>query len=204
MINLPFYKVLNLKIPTHIKYWLLHQNLLPKGFTQLEYIETRGYAYITTNIKGSAKWKLKAQATVSVSNSSRILVTRGTSAGHWFGCYSGKWSLGTGSNSTIDQMNLAEIEVDFQSTKAEAKVNNETIIRNTTSSGEANVYKLFDYPNGTQHFYFVGKLYYCKCYQSNKLVANFIPCKNKENIVGLYDTISNTFYQSEGESPFYE
>jgi len=50
----------------------------------------------------------------------------------------------------------------------------------------------------TSHTYYNGKsafanCYYFKIWKNNVLVFNGIPCKNSSNVVGMYDTVSNTF-----------
>ena len=42
------------------------------------------------------------------------------------------------------------------------------------------------------------KVYSFKLYDNNRMVRNFIPCKNPDNIVGLYDTIEGKFYNGAG------
>ena len=37
------------------------------------------------------------------------------------------------------------------------------------------------------------KVYGCKDYDGDKLVANYIPCENAEGVEGMYDTISKKF-----------
>ena len=48
------------------------------------------------------------------------------------------------------------------------------------------------------------KLYSCKIYNSyNILVRNFIPCYRKsDNVIGLYDTYTQTFYVNNGTGTF--
>ena len=40
-------------------------------------------------------------------------------------------------------------------------------------------------------------------YESNILVRNFVPCYRKsDNIIGMYDTITRTFYTNKGTDTF--
>ena len=44
---------------------------------------------------------------------------------------------------------------------------------------------------------FHGRLYYMKIYDANgNMLRNYIPCKNSSNVVGLYDTVTQTFLSS--------
>lgn len=46
------------------------------------------------------------------------------------------------------------------------------------------------------------KLFYCKIYDDGLLVRDLIPCKNPNDVVGMYDLVNKTFYQNEGNTPF--
>jgi hypothetical protein len=46
------------------------------------------------------------------------------------------------------------------------------------------------------------KLYSCKMWYSNALVRDFIPCKNNNNEIGLYDLVSQTFFGNDGTGDF--
>lgn len=47
------------------------------------------------------------------------------------------------------------------------------------------------------------KLYYCKWYDGNTLIRDFIPCYRKsDNEVGLYDIVGNQFYTNSGSGEF--
>lgn len=47
------------------------------------------------------------------------------------------------------------------------------------------------------------RVYFCKIYDNNTLVRNFIPCyRNSDNEVGLYDTVNNVFYTNQGTGTF--
>lgn len=48
-----------------------------------------------------------------------------------------------------------------------------------------------------------GRYYYVKIYdKNNKLIRYFVPCKNSNNVVGMYDTVNNIFYKSAGTEEF--
>ena len=47
------------------------------------------------------------------------------------------------------------------------------------------------------------KLYYFKIYVEDVLVRDFIPCyRNSDNVVGMYDLVSNTFFVNQGTGTF--
>jgi len=55
---------------------------------------------------------------------------------------------------------------------------------------------------GTLQNYASMNLYSCEIYDNNVLVRNFIPCKNPEGVVGLYDSVNSQFYQNAGSGSF--
>lgn len=57
---------------------------------------------------------------------------------------------------------------------------------------------LFTYNGNTSvtPYLFVGKLYYMKIYENGTMIREYIPCKNSDNVVGLYDKVNDTFNTS--------
>lgn len=46
------------------------------------------------------------------------------------------------------------------------------------------------------------KLYYCKIYDNNTLIRDFIPVLNAENVACLYDKVSKTYFYNQGTGSF--
>lgn len=46
------------------------------------------------------------------------------------------------------------------------------------------------------------KIYYCKIWDNDTLVRNFIPCINDNNVIGMYDTVNSVFYSPSGTGSF--
>jgi hypothetical protein len=46
------------------------------------------------------------------------------------------------------------------------------------------------------------KLYYFKLFVEGVLVRDLIPCKDNNNVVGMYDVVNNTFYTSPNGAAF--
>jgi len=44
--------------------------------------------------------------------------------------------------------------------------------------------------------------YYCKIWDGDTLVRDFVPCKNPSSIVGMYDFVSKTFFTNSGSGNF--
>lgn len=46
---------------------------------------------------------------------------------------------------------------------------------------------------------FFGKIYYCKIYENNVLMGNFVPCIRKEDFtIGFYNLVTEKFYPGKG------
>jgi hypothetical protein len=45
-------------------------------------------------------------------------------------------------------------------------------------------------------------IYSFRMWDNNVLVRNFIPAKNSSNVVGMYDTVSKTFFTNAGSGSF--
>lgn len=49
----------------------------------------------------------------------------------------------------------------------------------------------------------IAKLYYCKIWEDDVLVRDYVPCYRKtDNVVGLYDLVNNVFYTNAGTGVF--
>ena len=46
------------------------------------------------------------------------------------------------------------------------------------------------------------KLYGCSIYDNDIMIRNFVPCKNPNGVVGLYDSVNSQFYQNAGSGTF--
>ena len=45
-------------------------------------------------------------------------------------------------------------------------------------------------------------MYYCKAWESDTLIRNFVPCKNASGVIGLYDMVGRQFYANAGTGAF--
>jgi len=198
------------KIGTYQDYISKYKDMIkvPSGYTQVEYIQSSGTQYIDTGHKATNKTQVEAK-----------LYTTETGNKNWFGGSASlpsyfifdsfssnqieyrydnmnNWSTLTIQNNVvnrdfivkfgngildIDNVNYAQLSTDtFQDT-----LNLCLFVRNGGSS------------------YISGRIYYFKIYEDNTLVRDFIPCKrNNDNAVGLYDLVSNTFYENSGTGSF--
>ena len=55
---------------------------------------------------------------------------------------------------------------------------------------------------GAFEFHGSARIYSCKIYDNDFLVRNFVPCKNAQDEIGLYDLVTETFYANKGTGVF--
>ncbi len=192
---------------------------LPAGYTELEYIEGTGTQYITTDVIANQNTSAEIKfVPTSVYKSNGVFGARTSKTSNAFNI----WEPGTEgiiianiSNKGTIVSNVTPVlnetyVVYLSSTRF--SVNDYTI----TISGTEN----FSTPGGLQLFniyggdcstttsseganrIFSGKVYYFKVWQGDSLALNLIPAKNASGVVGMYDTVSGTFFTNAGTGTF--
>lgn len=73
------------------------------------------------------------------------------------------------------------------------KINDLTITAASGNKTNTNVFSV-----GESNTAIVGHIYYLQIWEGEALVRNFLPCINDQNVVGFYETVTGTFYQSAG------
>lgn len=178
-------------------------------YTFLKYIETTGTQYIETGLSGAARWVGAGQGTSNSNGSKCILSALTSSANVYIASRFGSanagryWTIyGNVQYTQTPTLNYAEYDIDFQADLFEGTINGETVSRSnnltftTWTIGTA-------FGTGTTQYPFIGYIYRQQAYQNNVLVGDFIPAiRNSDNVVGMYDTVSGTFYTNAGTGVF--
>lgn len=170
---------------------------LPDGYTEVQYIQNSGTAYIQTSISGDgSSWEITAECSSASQN--EILICRATSSGNWYGIlYNSGDSIWA--STTVSLSTRAHVIANFISKAVNGEVNGESFTRTGTSTS-TNAFQIFGY-NGT--YSFIGKVIGdVICKQSNNKVFHGVPCISPNNEVGLYDLVSGTFLGSSNTSTF--
>lgn len=71
-----------------------------------------------------------------------------------------------------------------------------------THSFGTSLFCSFSDANNTPYKFVSARLYYFKLFVSGTLVRDLIPCKNNNNVVGMYDVANNVFYTSPNGAAF--
>lgn len=217
MINKYFLAKMN--IPAYLKKFLYvnseseHEEL-PDGYTHVEYLESTGTQYINTGFKptGNTKVKIKVQLPTQTNvqqgifgvrpgDTARFGLLTGTRVDALRVNYNTGGALG-GTTTAIPNFNATNVN--------EIEVSNKLIVNDvfvrevnkTSFQSSVNLYLFANNNLGTPQFEMQGKIWYCKIWDNDVLVRNFIPCINPSNIAGMYDTVNDVFYANAGTGSF--
>lgn len=183
--------------------------LLPNGYKRLDYIESTGTQYIDTGIVrdiDNNTYKLKLNVSYSNVNTRQL---QGVQGYVYVGVVNGYWQYGSASN---DHTNIQAIPNIFHSIELNAnktkssfiygKINNIDVVGGSQiSNSPVNAHFCLFMLNGF-NFPSSCKNKECELYENDILVRNFIPCINDQNEVGMYDTVSQTFFGNRGTGVF--
>ena len=194
-------------------------NVLPDGYTQLEYIESSGTQYIDTGIKGNGTTKVHIKTryytTTSTGGSGRIFGSRDAAAVNAFAVGSASGTASTSSTVAFffgnqsylvtDKPIILDEWLDIVFDKTTHNINGVDYgdPYNDETFETPQTLKIFGFDNsGTMGVGYVD-ITYCQLWNNNILVRNFIPAKrNSDNVIGMYDTVSNRFFTNQGTGNF--
>ena len=176
---------------------------IPSGLVELEYIQSSGTQYIDTGLKPTQDYSMtiKCQSTETSSN---------TYAGCDTNWKNNRFSIGVnvfefGNVRTTSIQNYGENPIVLTLDKTGGYKDGVKTWNNTSTNTFQTVSNLTLFAlnrNGTIREYLTGKIYYCTISDNGTIVRNFIPCKNPDGVIGMYDTIGDQFYQNAGTGEF--
>lgn len=183
----------------------IERNVVQKGlYTRLEYIRNNGTKYIDTGFAPNQDTRVVMDAqmlTTEIPNAIffgsryaaglRSFMFFYQKAANVFLC-----DYGSSNNSriTFDEVEkTGRLSIDYNK-------------NSITVNGIKKDHKAFTFQNEYSMYLFAGnlagvpswfndaKLYSCKIYDNDKLIRDFIPCKNSSQKEGLYDTVTKSFF----------
>lgn len=184
---------------------------LPEGYTQVEYIESTGTQYITTDYYPKYNTKLVIDVSDYVLNQwTSVYGVRATN------------SATAPLQFALDFNEATTIRMHYFGTNQTATVTDTTL--RTTIIHDANVCTAFGakmtctsvssgeltYPLMLFAFNQVGtanskgsfKCYSCQIYEGGIIVRDYVPCTNQTGVCGLYDVVNKKFYSNSGTGTF--
>ena len=183
--------------------YLFERTLLPKEFTELDYIQSTGSQCIDTGIYYADKLHFDLKFSD---------YTSGVSAGGIFGTEGWMFSLTRWGSPTkliwcVEQKKVYSYN-SFSPYKTYTVQCGKEFM---TINGIETIYQASSGIYGTQNItlfksntgYASVKLYYFKIYDGDDIVRNYIPCyRNYDKAVGLYDLVTERFYCNSTETNF--
>ncbi len=192
------------------------ENRLPEGYTEVEYIESQypNQAYMTTNYYPNNNTRVVCDFQYTYGETHRRLL----GAGYW----SGEVSYIVEAENAMSQQSPADLYLRFGyngyswiQTGAHIDMNRHTIDFNKNLFYMDNqlIYTCTDntftcsnplnlFSDAETNYGMFGKIFSCQIYDNGTLVADFVPCINPSNVVGMYDIVGNTFYSSVNGNSF--
>ena len=187
--------------------------VLPAGYTPLLYLQGRmSSSWINTGISASSniRIKCKCQLNSNPTGYAFIFGVRDSDEAHRLELYSYTSYINactfTGYSGYTSNNDFGIQEYD---------ISQERIIRNGIeypNTGERSswsisteIYLFALNNNGTsqQASNNFAKIYYLQIFDGNNLVRDYVPAMNANNVLGMYDFVSNTFFTNDGTADFY-
>lgn len=178
--------------------------ILPDGYTQLEYIQSNGGAhYIDTGFKPNQNTGIiaKFQLLSSTGNQTPIFsrTSRNVASFGVFIDSNSRWTADYGTlrytNNSIGAQTLINLNFD----KNVVKFNNDSYTFDAqTFQGSSNLTIFGMNTGGTVANNARMNFYSCEIYDNGTLIRSFIPCKNPSGTIGLYDIVNSKFYTNVG------
>ena len=183
---------------------------------EVEYLESTGTQWIDTGIVGTQNIGIELSLTATQINtkifgcrtstsSNNISIFYGSSADSRLGIDFNNSNYATYrcQYATLNQRVIIKADKNNRkiiSTSGSVLAENNTVCTDTILTPDT--LKLFDITNGFQESLFVGYLYYCKIYDNNTLVRDFIPVLDWDMTPCMYDKVSKTLFYNAGTGNF--
>ena len=179
---------------------------LPSGYTKLDYIESSGTQYINTGFKPNQNTRVVMDVEVLGTTQCAPFGARASQNGTTYTLFlltatTGRTDYGTSKQAMTFSSILGRYTIDAN--KNVVNVNGVSITHTaSTFSVDHNIFLLAVNTAGTASNFAKVKLYSCKIYDNGTLVRDFIPCKNANGTLGLWDNVNSVFYANAGTGTF--
>lgn len=183
---------------------------LPAGYTRLDYIQSSGTQYIDTGFKPNQNTRVIVDVDLSATSGIRVI-------------FGGRDGDNASDNSFVfwqfsattfrSDFDVHDLTINVASTAGRFLIDKNkavTTINGTSYTNNAAIFQprynmglfsLID-PGGADNRMVVAKMYSCKIYDNGTIVRDFVPCKNANNVYGLYDLVNREFYTNAGSGSF--
>lgn len=184
-------------------------------YTELTYIESSGTQYIDTGVGaldffGNFKIEEKAQfLTTTRQQYGAVSYVGNNDPSNLFLApiciYNDNFFVqmsNTGVSLVSADTNIHTFRTDNQNLKAYIDGTSYDYTSSTSSTDNRNVYLLARNNRGTADQFCKKRIYYCKIYNGDTLVRDYIPVLDSNNVACMYDKVNNVFYYNQGTGTF--
>ena len=188
---------------------------LPRGYLQLEYIQSTGTQYVDTRFKHNQNTRvvMDVQLTSTPTENTWLFEGRngtGSNTGShgvfFYDSLDDKWTSDySGGNSRLNFSGIAATDrllIDYD--KNVCTINGQTVTHaELTFQSNYNLYLLADNrAGGLGATPAAAKLWMCQIYDNGVLVRDYVPCVSPSGAVGLFDLVGREFYGNAGTGTF--
>lgn len=175
---------------------------LPEGYAEVQYIQSSGTQYVDTGFKPNQDSRVLIKLSTSETGSHTVFGAdfSWTDDGFALGVGFTHYGKETGTISGLN--NESPHEVDFN--KNIIFIDGSTVLTMgaSTFSVPHNLALFANNRAGGIQEKTTMALYYCRIYDGNTIIRDYIPCKNAGGAVGLYDLVDGKFYGNAGTGSF--
>lgn len=182
---------------------------VPEGYTALEYIESTGSQYIDTGFKADHNTRFTADLMLNSTSTAYVFASRGDSSESyknavgilWNGSFRSDYGSIGGARVTGP---TTGVRYDVDKNKSTCRIGTATVTNSPSSfSSTLNVYLFGCNEGGSFALPASMRLWSFAIYDNSELVRDFVPAKrSSDGAVGLYDTVTSTFYGNSGTGEF--
>ena len=174
---------------------------LPGTYTELEYIESTGSQWIDTEIIASNRAEFSMDATMHDSEMVVFIISNIDSSDYMQGF--GEYYSGVSGFNSLPTTGKHHYNLSYSDSGISFMYDNDTELHTTDFYHINQNKKIVLFGGQYAARCITAKLYYMKLYNNGDVVRDFIPAKrNSDNVVGLYDVVSQTFFMNQGTGTF--
>ncbi len=162
---------------------------LPSTYRKLEYIQSSGKQYIDTGVivKDITEIKVDFQAVTILSGENQY-------ASAWVD-YSNHIQIGINGNTFMDSGGVTYSQTSSVTARTQA-------VGVPVGTVNLHLYLFAQSESTGALHYSSGRIFSCQITTADGLVRNFVPCKNPDGVIGMYDVVNDKFYQNSGSDTF--
>lgn len=191
---------------------------LPQGYTELEYISSTSggnqyidlgiklYEVLNTDYDIAMKFNM---STTQTESQATMFSNQDPNTNPWPGVFirresnknriQGRYIGGTEKDNYFGTLGtITELPVQTPPNKNVTNIYN----NNKTHTYGTSLFCGFSNTSNNPQRFCNATLYYFKLFVNDTLVRDMVPCKNSNNVVGLYDVVNDTFYTSPNGAEF--